>query len=124
MYTVQGLWTQTRERLNVLTIVYANGAYRILQGEMTNVGVNTFGRNARRMLDLDGPRLDWCSLAKGMGVEAGRAETALEFRRLLEAGLRSNGPFLIEAVVKSFAAGYAGRRSRFHSPVSSRATTL
>lgn len=100
MYTVQGLWTQAREKLNVLTIVYANRAYRILQGEMTNVGVNGYGRNARRMLELDEPYLDWCLLARGMGVEAGLAETTLEFRRLLEAGLATNGPFLIEAVIE------------------------
>ncbi|WP_354202923.1 thiamine pyrophosphate-dependent enzyme [Bradyrhizobium sp. JR4.1] len=92
MYTVQGLWTQAREKLNVLTIVYANRAYRILQGEMTNFGVNVYGVNAKRMLEPDEPRLDWCALARGMGVEAGRAQTALEFRRLLEAGLAANGP--------------------------------
>lgn len=100
MYTVQGLWTQARENLNVLTIVYANSAYRILQGEMTKVGVKAYGHNARRMLALDEPRLDWCSLARGLGVEAGRAENALEFRRLLEAGLASKSPFLIEAVIE------------------------
>ncbi|WP_027577722.1 acetolactate synthase large subunit [Bradyrhizobium sp. WSM1743] len=100
MYTVQGLWTQAREKLNVLTIVYANRAYRILQGEMTNVGVKAYGVNARRMLELDEPRLDWCALARGMGVEAGRAQTALEFSRLFEAGLAANGPFLIEAVIE------------------------
>ncbi|MDF0581974.1 acetolactate synthase large subunit [Bradyrhizobium yuanmingense] len=100
MYTVQGLWTQAREKLNVLTIVFANSAYRILQDEMTNVGVNSYGVNARRMLELDEPRLDWCALARGMGVEAGRAQTALEFRRLLEAGLATSGPFLIEAVIE------------------------
>ncbi|MDA9414154.1 decarboxylase [Bradyrhizobium sp. CCBAU 25360] len=99
MYTVQGLWTQAREKLNILTVVYANRAYRILQGEMTNVGVNAYGRNARRMLELDQPHIDWCSLARGMGVEAGRAETALEFKHLLEGGLAANGPFLIEAVI-------------------------
>lgn len=100
MYTVQGLWTQAREKLNVLTIVYANNGYRILQGEMSNVGVNAYGQNASRMLDLDQPRLDWCLLARGMGVEAGRAKTAREFRRLLEAGLACNGPFLIEAIIE------------------------
>ncbi|MET4324087.1 acetolactate synthase large subunit [Bradyrhizobium sp. RT5a] len=100
MYTVQGLWTQAREKLNVLTIICANNAYRILQGEMKKVGVNAYGRNATRMLELDEPRLDWCSLARGMGVEAGRAKTAAEFRRLLEAGLACSGPFLIEAVIE------------------------
>lgn len=99
LYTVQGLWTQAREKLNVLTIVYANNAYRILQGEMRNVGVNDFGQNARRMLDLDQPAIDWCSIANGFGVESGRARTVSEFRRLLEAGLAHDGPFLIQALI-------------------------
>jgi acetolactate synthase I/II/III large subunit len=99
MYTVQGLWTQARENLDVVTVVYSNRAYAVLQGEMRNVGVNDFGRNARRMLNLDEPALDWIALAKGMGVEAGRATTVEEFVRLFEGSLSRRGPFLIEAVL-------------------------
>ena len=99
MYTVQGLWTQARENLDVVTIIFANRAYSILQGEMRAVGVNDFGVNARRMLDLDKPELDWCALAKGMGVESGRATTTQEFVKLLDAALSRRGPFLIEAVI-------------------------
>jgi acetolactate synthase-1/2/3 large subunit len=99
MYTVQGLWTQARENLDVVTIVYANRAYAILQGEMRNVGVNDFGRNARRMLNLDEPALDWIAMARGMGVEAGRATTVEEFVRLFGGALSRRGPFLIEAVL-------------------------
>ncbi len=99
MYTVQGLWTQARERANVLTIVASNRGYSILKGEMRNVGVNDFGRNAQRMLDIDDPALDWCALAKGMGVDALRAESCEDFARALDHGLRQNGPFLIEAIL-------------------------
>ena len=99
MYTVQGLWTQARERANVLTIIASNRGYSILKGEMRNVGVNDFGRNARRMLDIDDPALDWCALAKGMGVEAVRAESCEDFARALTHGLRQNGPLLIEAIL-------------------------
>lgn len=99
MYTLQGLWTQARENLDVVTIIYANRAYAILQGEMRNVGVNDFGHNARRMLDLDNPDLDWCSLARGMGVEAARASTIEQFTSALAAALARKGPFLIEALI-------------------------
>ncbi|TKT69387.1 acetolactate synthase large subunit [Aquamicrobium sp. LC103] len=99
MYTIQGLWTQAREQLDVVTVVYSNRAYAILQGEMRNVGVNDFGVNARRMLDLDNPTLDWCSMARGMGVEAGRAETVEQFTKLLDGALARKGPFLIEAII-------------------------
>ena len=99
MYTVQALWTQARENLDVVTIVFANRAYAILQGEMRNVGVNEFGRNASACSTLDEPALDWVAMANGMGVEAGRATTVEEFVRLFEGALSRRGPFLIEAVI-------------------------
>lgn len=99
MYTIQGLWTQARENLDVVTIIFNNGAYRILHGEMRNVGVEDFGRNARRMLNLDEPGIDWLALSMGLGVEAGRATTIEEFSRLFEAALSRRGPYLIEAVI-------------------------
>ena len=99
MYTVQGLWTQARENLDVLTIVFANRTYSTLHGEMRNVGVNDFGENARRMLNLDMPALDWVSLAKGHGVEAARAQTVAQLTQLVGSALSRTGPFLIEAVI-------------------------
>lgn len=99
MYTVQGLWTQARENLDIVTIVFANRTYAVLHGEMRNVGVQTIGENARKMLDLDKPTLDWVSMAKGMGVEAARARTCEEFTNLLDHALSSRSPFLIEAVI-------------------------
>ncbi|WP_137389983.1 acetolactate synthase large subunit [Rhodoligotrophos defluvii] len=99
MYTIQGLWTQARENLDVVTVVYSNRAYAILQDEMKNVGVNSFGRNASRMLNLDEPALDWLSLARSFGVDAARAETAEELDKLFSGALSNRGPFLIEAVI-------------------------
>ena len=99
MYTVQALWTQAREGLDVTTVVFANRTYAILKGEMANVGAGNFGRKALDMLEIGRPDLDWVSLARGMGVEAGRATTAEEFCRQLAAGLRVQGPYLIEVVL-------------------------
>src|SRR5205085_8689410 len=99
MYTVQALWTQARESLDVVTIIYANRAYAILHGELRQVGAGEAGANARRMLDLDQPALDWVRLAQGMGVEAVRVETAEAFGDALRAALGRKGPFLIEAVI-------------------------
>lgn len=97
MYTIQGLWTQARENLDIVTIIFANRTYGTLHGEMRNVGVNQFGDNAKRMLNLDNPELDWVSMAMGMGVEAARADTSERFADLLAAALGRRGPFLIEA---------------------------
>jgi acetolactate synthase-1/2/3 large subunit len=51
------------------------------------------------MLSLDRPALDWVALARGMGVEGGRATTADELVKLLAGALGRKGPFLIEAVL-------------------------
>ena len=101
LYTVQALWTQAREKLDVVTIVFSNRAYAILQREMRNVGVNEFGENARRMMQLDDPAVDWVSLANGFGVEGAAVETAEGFHAVLEYALSRDGqgPFLIEAVM-------------------------
>lgn len=99
MYTLQALWTQAREGLNITTVIFANRAYACLRDELTNVGALNPGRKALDMLDIGNPDLDWTALAKGMGVEAGRATTADEFNRQFKAGLACEGPYLIEAVL-------------------------
>jgi len=99
MYTVQALWTQARERLDTLTIIYANQRYNILHGELKQVGAGVAGRNASRMLDLVDPALDWVGLANSMGVEAIRVDTAAGFDEALKVACSRKGPFLIEAII-------------------------
>ena len=99
MYTLQALWTQAREGLDVVTILCANRAYRILQVELARAGVAEPGRNARALTDLSEPVLDWVALAQGLGVPATRAETADELVAQLERALAEPGPALIEAIL-------------------------
>ena len=99
MYTPQALWTQAREGLDVTTLVFANRSYNILKGEFANVGAGEPGRRARDMLSLDRPDLQWAGLAKSMGVEAERVETAEDLCTAMSRGLASEGPYLIEVVI-------------------------
>lgn len=99
MYTLQALWTQARDQLDVVTIIFANRSYAILHNELKMVGAGEPGRNARRMLDLDSPAFDWVHMAQAAGVEAARATTAEAFVDLLRSGLARKGPFLIEAII-------------------------
>lgn len=98
MYTIQALWTQAREGLNVTNIIFANRSYEILKGELLNVGANP-GPDALNMLDLDRPELDFVALARGMGVPGRRVEDARELQRAIEDAAQEPGPFLIEAVM-------------------------
>ncbi|MEM9221908.1 MAG: acetolactate synthase large subunit [Pseudomonadota bacterium] len=98
MYTIQALWTQAREGLNVTTVILANKGYAILKSELLNVGANP-GRSALDMLEIDRPRLDFVGLARGMGVPGERVDTAAGLARALAAATAEPGPVLIEAVV-------------------------
>jgi acetolactate synthase-1/2/3 large subunit len=97
MYTLSALWTQAREGLDVTTIILNNGAYAILQLELSRVGASTPGPRARAMLDI--PGLDFVALAQGMGVPATRATTAEQFTAQLERALGEPGPHLVEAML-------------------------
>jgi acetolactate synthase-1/2/3 large subunit len=99
MYSLAGLWTQARERLDVTTIILANRKYAILLGELAGVGANP-GRTALDMMDLSNPALDWVQLAGGMGVAASRAVNLEELGVQLEASLAVPGPHLIELVIE------------------------
>ena len=54
MYTLQSLWTMAREGLDVTVLIFANGTYNILRGELTNVGVRNPGPRAVDMLSIGG----------------------------------------------------------------------
>ena len=96
MYTVQGLWTQARENLDVLTLIWSNRTYQILRGELANVGAKNPGPKAMQMLSLADPDLDWPSLAKGMGVEATRVDTIDDLISTFRSAVGRRGPYLIE----------------------------
>jgi acetolactate synthase-1/2/3 large subunit len=99
MYTVQSLWTQARENLDVTTVIFANRSYAILNIELQRTGAGAPGEKARAMLDLSNPTLDWVHIANGMGVEAVRVESAEHFEAAFSSAMRQRGPRLIEARV-------------------------
>ncbi len=96
MYTLQSLWTQAREGLNVTTIVFANRIYQILRGEFDGVGAGEPGQRALDMLKIDRPAIDWVSLAKGMGVPGRAVSNADDFNKALAEAIAEQGPRLIE----------------------------
>jgi acetolactate synthase I/II/III large subunit len=99
MYTLQALWTQARESLDVTTLIFANRSYAILNIELARVGAGEPGAKAISMLDLHNPVLDWVKLASGMGVEATHAMSVEELTSQFENAMRNRGPRLIEVVV-------------------------
>jgi acetolactate synthase-1/2/3 large subunit len=103
LYTIQALWTQAREKLNVTTVLVNNGAYAILRLELARTAAGQAGERAARMLDLTGPRPDFAAISTGLGVPAIRVSTAEELDQALRRGWAEPGPHLIEAMVPPIA---------------------
>ncbi len=96
MYTVQALWTQAHEGLNVTTLICSNRSYDILKLEMARAGHVPLGPHAKVLTDLGAPPIDWVQLSRGMGVPGVAVETAEDLARALTTALHEAGPHLIE----------------------------
>jgi acetolactate synthase-1/2/3 large subunit len=95
MYSLQALWTQAREKLDVVNVVFANRVYKILFGELRATGAEP-GVASNSLFDLGRPDLDWVALARGMGVEAVSVESLEGFADAFRSACGRRGPFLIE----------------------------
>jgi acetolactate synthase-1/2/3 large subunit len=99
MYTIQALWTQAREGLDVTTVIFDNGSYAILNIELGRVGADAGGPAARSMLEIGRPDLDFVAISEGLGVPATRVTTADELTSALTRSFAEDGPHLIQAVL-------------------------
>jgi len=99
LYTLQALWTQARESLDITTVVCANRRYRILQVELARAGVAEPGPKALGLTELTNPSIDWVALGSGLGVPSVSVSTNEAFARELSRGLAEAGPHLIEVLL-------------------------
>jgi acetolactate synthase-1/2/3 large subunit len=99
MYTVQSLWTQARESMNVTTLICSNRSYNIINVELQRAGFTNPGPRVLSFTDLGNPPIDWPSLSKGMGVPGVAVDTAEGLARELKKAIREPGPHLIEMVL-------------------------
>lgn len=99
MYTIQGLWTAARENLRMVFVIINNYSYRILK-QRTNAMKGLAAQHDSYVgMDLDKPRIDFCSVARGLGVTAHRATTLSDVQEMLQAALAADGPTLIDVEV-------------------------
>jgi len=99
MYTLQALWTQAHEKLDITTLICSNRSYDILKLELIRSGNAPTGQNAIGLTDLRNPSIDWVKISQGMGVPAVSVDTAEQLAKELAARLRERGPHLIEVVL-------------------------
>ena len=76
LYTLQALWSQARESVDVTTLVCSNRSYNIVKMELERTGVDTGRTAANALTHLAPPDIDWVRLASGFGVPGVRVENA------------------------------------------------
>ncbi|HEX2941462.1 MAG TPA: thiamine pyrophosphate-binding protein [Rhodopila sp.] len=99
MYTIQGLWTAAREKLNVVFVIINNYSYRILKQRTNAMKALAAQADTYVGMDLDKPRVDFVAVARGLGLTAHKATTLADVGDLLQQGLRADGPTLIDVEV-------------------------
>ena len=96
MYTLQALWMQAREALNVTTLICSNRSYQILNVELSRAGITSPGRHLQQMTSLSNPDIDWVKISQGMGVPAVAVKSCEGMIVELQKALEEHGPHLIE----------------------------
>ena len=96
MYTLQALWMQAREALNVTTLICSNRSYQILNVELNRAGITDPGRHLRKMTTLSNPDIGWVNVSQGLGVPAVAVKSCEGMIRELRKALEERGPHLIE----------------------------
>ncbi len=100
MYTLQSLWTQAREGLDVTTVIFNNRSYAILNMELNRVGAEAPGPQGARHARPHAPRPRLRRAGAGAWACRPRGPTtAEELVTALERALAEPGPHLIEAVL-------------------------
>lgn len=98
-YTVQSLWTQAREGLNIKTIILANNSYEILRQELERAGKINLGRNTSKLTQLSEPRINWKQISQGFGVPSISVSSISELSESFAKALETEGPYLIEVLI-------------------------
>jgi acetolactate synthase-1/2/3 large subunit len=100
MYTVQALWTQAKQNLNITTLICANRCYNILKLELYRANIKSLSPTLTSMTDIHNPHINWVKIAEAMGVTAVLVNTGEELAHEIKRALAESGPHLIEMVLR------------------------
>ena len=93
-YAITGLWSAAHDRVPATFIILRNEEYGALKWF---AGV----LNASGLPGMDLPGIDYCSIAKGYGVNAVRVATRDDLAAALLRAIASDTPVLIEVPIRA-----------------------
>jgi benzoylformate decarboxylase len=95
MYSIQALWTAAHHKLPLTVVIVNNGGYRIIKQRLL-----AFHKDDHFVgMDFVDPPVDFCGLAKALGLEAIRITKAEEVPSTLASAFARPGAKLIEVMV-------------------------
>jgi benzoylformate decarboxylase len=95
MYSIQALWTAAHHKLPLTVVIVNNGGYRIIKQRLL-----AFHKDDHFVgMDFVDPPVDFCGLAKALGLEAIRIAKAEEVASTLASAFARPGAKLIEVMV-------------------------
>jgi benzoylformate decarboxylase len=98
MWSIQSLWNAAHDDLPVTFIVVSNRAFRQVRMMKTRIiGPHTKGHNLGT--ELSPPDIDFCSIARGMGLQARAVTDPADLKPALAEALASGVPYLVDVVV-------------------------
>jgi benzoylformate decarboxylase len=95
MYSIQALWTAAHHQLPLTVVIANNGGYRIIKQRL----LAFHGDDHYVGMDFVEPKVDFCGVAKSLGLEAIRISEPGELKSAFASAFRRPGAKLIEVVV-------------------------
>src|SRR4051794_24351698 len=97
MYSIQSLWTAANHKLPLTFVIVNNGGYRIIKQRL----LAFHGDDHYVGMDFVDPPVDFCGMAKSLGLEAMRITDPGELKSTFAAAFSRPGTKLIEVVVSN-----------------------
>lgn len=102
LYSPQALWTAAHEKLPVTFVVMNNREYNVLKNfQRGQSHYNSTRSNRFIAMDIVDPPVDYMALAHAFGLPARRAERVSDIAALVEAGIASELPNVIEIPISA-----------------------
>jgi benzoylformate decarboxylase len=101
LYAIQSLWTAAHSNIPVVFAIVNNRQYRILRDNLAGSGGQSARTGTFIAMDLDGPPIDYVSLAAGFGVGGALVEKAADVVDAATAAFESGRPTLLEVPIQS-----------------------
>jgi benzoylformate decarboxylase len=97
MYSIQSLWTAAHHKLPLNVVICNNGGYRIIKQRL----LAFHGDDHYVGMDFVDPPVDFCGMAKSLGLEAIRITDPAELKPKLSDAFKRPGAKLIEVVLSN-----------------------